>query len=309
MAGPDFLIPCAELFARAAERVWVAGRLLPDEARAVHRGFWSRGADIASVAPKPWHLLSRAGGPDAGYVPGFIGRIAELHATYYSAAVGFGAPFEAKVATELAQFCLGYQSGRDGLWLVQQDGVIHGSVAIDGSHHDESGAHLRWFITSDALRGQGAGSRSSPLPWPSVTPDATPRCISGRSTAFARHGTCTKARLHAHAKPARLAVGQGGGRTVVTRRMTRRSTAAPSLLDRDGRQPGSGELPLDAGQLGLRRRRRARELPRLRARCRIIRTSALRSRAATAQPRASDRSHEFQPMKRAATTFGVLLIG
>ena len=159
MAGPDFLIPCAELFARAAERVSVTGPLLPDEARAVHRGFWSRGADIASVAPKPWHLLSRVGGPDAGYVPGSIGRIAELHATYYSAAVGFGAPFEAKVATELAQFCLGYQSGRDGLWLVQQDGVIHGSVAIDGSHHDESGAHLRWFITSDALRGQGAGSQ------------------------------------------------------------------------------------------------------------------------------------------------------
>jgi hypothetical protein len=43
-----------------------------------------------------------------GYLPGCIGRITQLHASYYARTVGFGVPFEAKVATELAQFCLHY---------------------------------------------------------------------------------------------------------------------------------------------------------------------------------------------------------
>jgi GNAT superfamily N-acetyltransferase len=94
-----------------------------------------------------------------GHLPGCIGRIVEMHATYYARSVGFGAPFEAKVATELAEFCLRYVPGRDGLWLALDEDVIHGSVAIDGSHHQESGAHLRWFITSDASRGKGVGSQ------------------------------------------------------------------------------------------------------------------------------------------------------
>lgn len=94
-----------------------------------------------------------------GYRPGCIGRIAELHATFYARAVGFGAPFEAKVATELSGFCLGYNAERDGLWLALDADVVHGSIIIDGSHYAQSGAHLRWFITSDASRGKGVGAR------------------------------------------------------------------------------------------------------------------------------------------------------
>ncbi len=94
-----------------------------------------------------------------GYLPGCIGRIIELHASYYSRAFGFGVSFEAKVATELAQFCSHYMPGRDGLWLAEENGIIHGAVAIDGSHRQESGAHLRWFITSEHSRGKGIGSK------------------------------------------------------------------------------------------------------------------------------------------------------
>ena len=94
-----------------------------------------------------------------GYFPGCIGRIVEMHATYYARTIGFGAPFEAKVASELAQFCLRYESDRDGIWLAQDKDVVHGSVVIDGSSYQESGAHLRWFITSDESRGKGAGSQ------------------------------------------------------------------------------------------------------------------------------------------------------
>jgi tRNA(Arg) A34 adenosine deaminase TadA len=41
LAGRDFLIPCAELFGRAAEHVSITGPLLLNEAREVHLGFWS----------------------------------------------------------------------------------------------------------------------------------------------------------------------------------------------------------------------------------------------------------------------------
>ncbi len=96
-----------------------------------------------------------------GYTPGCIGRIAQLHAQYYAQSNGFGVAFEAMVARELGAFCSAYVPGRDGLWLAHGAGGIEGSVAIDGAHAADSGenagAHLRWFITSDALRGQGLG--------------------------------------------------------------------------------------------------------------------------------------------------------
>jgi tRNA(Arg) A34 adenosine deaminase TadA len=41
LAGPDFLVPSRELFARATEPVTVIGPMLVDEARVVHRDFWT----------------------------------------------------------------------------------------------------------------------------------------------------------------------------------------------------------------------------------------------------------------------------
>ena len=92
-----------------------------------------------------------------GYSGGCIGRIVEMHARYYSQASGFGLTFEAKVARELAQFCENFERGRDGIWLLECDGQVQGSVCIDASASTEQGAHLRWFIVGDALRGQGWG--------------------------------------------------------------------------------------------------------------------------------------------------------
>ena len=40
LAGPDFLVPCRELFQRATETVAVLGPVLAEEALAVHAGFW-----------------------------------------------------------------------------------------------------------------------------------------------------------------------------------------------------------------------------------------------------------------------------
>ena len=93
-----------------------------------------------------------------GVLPGAIGRIAELHATYYNALAGFGVFFEAKVAREVADFCERYVDTRDGLWLAILNDRIEGSIAIDGSHAESDGAHLRWFITSEQIRGAGNSS-------------------------------------------------------------------------------------------------------------------------------------------------------
>ena len=95
----------------------------------------------------------------AGYLPGVIGRVTELHASYYHNHWNFGSFFEAKVASEMAEFITSYDSDSDGLWTVLVDDRIEGSIAIDGLQGQTDGAHLRWFITSDAIRGKGAGSR------------------------------------------------------------------------------------------------------------------------------------------------------
>ena len=93
-----------------------------------------------------------------GYVPGAIGRVVELHGTYYQAHCGFGAFFEAKVAKELAEFFGRYDQRRDGFWTASVSGRVEGSITIDGVHAADKGAHLRWFIMSDALRGKGVGN-------------------------------------------------------------------------------------------------------------------------------------------------------
>jgi GNAT superfamily N-acetyltransferase len=93
-----------------------------------------------------------------GYQPGCIGRITQLHSAYYHRHTGFGLYFEAKVASELAEFMQRYNEHLDGIWIATVDGAIEGSIAIDGAHAAEEGAHLRWFIVSDRLRGNGCGN-------------------------------------------------------------------------------------------------------------------------------------------------------
>jgi len=83
----------------------------------------------------------------------------ELHAAYYSQDWQFGLSFEAKVATGLAEFLQRFDPERDRFWTVSLEGRVEGSLAIDGIDAGGDGAHLRWFILSDALRGQGLGKR------------------------------------------------------------------------------------------------------------------------------------------------------
>jgi GNAT superfamily N-acetyltransferase len=93
-----------------------------------------------------------------GYIAGVIGRTAELHALYYSRDWDFGPFFEIKVASEMSAFIDHYDPKKDCVWSLLVDGRIEGSLTIDGTSEEENTAHLRWFVMSDKLRGQGAGN-------------------------------------------------------------------------------------------------------------------------------------------------------
>ena len=93
-----------------------------------------------------------------GYVPGCIGTVTRLHAEYYARHVGLGLEFESEVARELADFCQWFDADCDGFWLALEGSAIEGCVAIQGKDAATEGARLRWFITSDRVRGQGVGS-------------------------------------------------------------------------------------------------------------------------------------------------------
>jgi RimJ/RimL family protein N-acetyltransferase len=93
-----------------------------------------------------------------GYLPGSIRRVVEMHAKYYAHNWGFDLYFETKVATELSKFMTRFDPNKDAFWIVINDDQIEGSITIDGVHAEREGAHLRWFIISDDLRGQGYGN-------------------------------------------------------------------------------------------------------------------------------------------------------
>lgn len=93
----------------------------------------------------------------SGYIPGAIGRIAELHGTYYYKHWGFHLFFESKVAMELSEFLRRFNEAHDGFWVASVGEKIVGAIAIDGINHDRVGTHLRWFIVAPENQGQGIG--------------------------------------------------------------------------------------------------------------------------------------------------------
>jgi DNA-binding MarR family transcriptional regulator/N-acetylglutamate synthase-like GNAT family acetyltransferase len=95
----------------------------------------------------------------AGYRPGLVARVTEMHALYYAREAGFGRRFETVVAGGLAAFCERLDTPVNAIWTALQDERIVGSVAIDGEDLGPGISHLRWFIVDDDVRGTGTGRR------------------------------------------------------------------------------------------------------------------------------------------------------
>ncbi|MEQ1953941.1 helix-turn-helix domain-containing GNAT family N-acetyltransferase [Mesorhizobium sp. CN2-181] len=112
----------------------------------------ARQAERGPPAPAEIEIVS-------GYVPGVIGRVAEMHGRYYAEPYGFGRFFEAKVASGIAEFSARLDRPMNGLWAALRGGEIVGTVAVDGEDFGPGIGHLRWFIMDDAVRGLGIGRR------------------------------------------------------------------------------------------------------------------------------------------------------
>ncbi len=97
--------------------------------------------------------------PVTEYTPGLLGRVTELHGRYYHRHWGFDLFFEAKVATEMAEFLACFDPARDGFWIAAAEDRIVGAVAINGQEAETVGARLRWLIVEPEYQGRGLGKR------------------------------------------------------------------------------------------------------------------------------------------------------
>jgi len=96
---------------------------------------------------------------EEGYTTGLIASVTLLHATTYQQISGFGQAFEAKVASEMAEFTGRLSHPKNNIWYVRENDEIVGSISIDGQDLGSNIAHLRWFIVDERTRGSGLGRK------------------------------------------------------------------------------------------------------------------------------------------------------
>jgi GNAT superfamily N-acetyltransferase len=91
------------------------------------------------------------------YFPGAVGKMVELHATYYNDYWGLDVTFETQVGRELSEFIGGFREGRDFFRVADLGRDFAGGIAIDG-HDPQRGVRLRWFLVDPRFHRQGIGS-------------------------------------------------------------------------------------------------------------------------------------------------------
>jgi GNAT superfamily N-acetyltransferase len=92
-----------------------------------------------------------------GYFPGVIGKITDLHATYYYENWNLDVSFETQVGRELSEFISAFEKNRDGFWVATAAGEFAGSIAVDGRQTSQQGGRLRWLIVAPGFQGRGLG--------------------------------------------------------------------------------------------------------------------------------------------------------
>lgn len=150
----------AGIHAFARDQVMAAlGHLNPAEKQAVAQGLSAYARALAACDPAAGNSAALAIEIVTGYQPGWIGRVAEMHAAHYSRHWGFGQFFESTVASGAAEFTGRLAHPSNQAWAATQNGRIVGSIAIDGEDLGDNQAHLRWFILDEGCRGGGVGRR------------------------------------------------------------------------------------------------------------------------------------------------------
>jgi DNA-binding MarR family transcriptional regulator/GNAT superfamily N-acetyltransferase len=150
----------ANIHAFARNQVSAAlDHLNPTQQQSVVQGLAAYAGALKAGQPDPSATANLPIEIVAGYRPGLIGRVAEMHAAYYSRHAGFGWFFESAVASGIAEFCGRLDQPCNRIWAAVQNERIVGSIAIDGQGLGHGEAHLRWFILDDGCRGAGVGRR------------------------------------------------------------------------------------------------------------------------------------------------------
>lgn len=150
----------AAIHAYGKKRVTMAlAHLNPSQRDAVAQGLSAYAWALAACRDEPHDAPENTVEIVSGYRPGAVGRVAEMHAAFYSRQWGLGEFFERKVATGISEFIGRLDRPANKLWLAVKNERIVGSIAIDGEDLGNGEGHLRWFILDDGCRGSGAGRR------------------------------------------------------------------------------------------------------------------------------------------------------
>ncbi len=132
-------------------------RLNPSQQQVVVQGLAVYAKALKMCRQEATETTSASIQVSAGYRPGLVGRITEMHAAFYFSHSGFGQFFESKVASGVAEFVGRLNQPCNGIWVATLNDRIIGSIAIDGEDLGNNTAHLRWFILDDGCRGSGVG--------------------------------------------------------------------------------------------------------------------------------------------------------
>ena len=90
--------------------------------------------------------------------PGDLDAIVALHARLYPPEYGVGSEFVDHVAARVEEaVAAGFPRQRDGVWIVERDGELAGSLVL--TDEGDGTGYVRWYLLDPTLRGRGLGRR------------------------------------------------------------------------------------------------------------------------------------------------------